>query len=80
MNPFAQMSPEQFAAFLKSRGVSEKQWRQMGTKSFEPSIVKAQRKLLTKLGQTLEKSVEADLQEITRLRMQLAQLEHGGGR
>ena len=79
-NPFAQMTPEQFAEFLKSKGVDEGQWREMGTKAFEPSFIKAQRELLTSLKENLEGAMEADLQEIDRLKMQLIQLQHGGGR
>jgi len=79
-NPFAQMTPEQFEEFLKSRGINSGQWRDMGTQPFEPSLLKAQRKLLTDLKESLEGAVEADLQEIDRLKMQLVQLQHGGGR
>lgn len=78
-NPFGTMTPEEFERFCAEKGLPKGQWTAMGNEPFEPSAVGAQRELLTQLRDTLQASVQADQDEVVRLKQQLQRLKHGGG-
>lgn len=78
-NPLHTMTPEDFIRFAKSKGIDAGQWQDIGDREFEPSFVAVQKNLMGSLKSALEASIEADRDEIGRLKQRLAKLQFGGG-
>jgi hypothetical protein len=64
---------------FEKHGVDPTQWRQVGGRSVEPTLIKQQRKALETIRDLLEEKVAADKRMVLLLRERRMRAKHGGG-